>query len=348
MKLLFIYHAGEDRGSARDIHLYAEAARRVGHEVTLYGPTPPGSRLPYTLDTSADALVFVFEWTTRPPFADPLGWTRLLAHVPRARRIVIDCDGKYNDPIALEGDANHATQVESEAWITACNALSDTICQPTYHPQRANVRPFLFHGYNPTDEVTARGERKEYDLIYVGNNWFRWRPLSRLLRELAPVRHRLGRIAIVGHGWGQPAPWANPSLPEDAYHTDADWLRRLQVELLPPVAFTDVLGWMGQGMCSPVVYRPLFDHLQLVTCRTFETPAADTIPLFNQPDEFVREMYGPAGAELRLGDQPAEKVLDVIAHPTRYADAVCEVRRHLREFHSYDARLRELVEMLQC
>lgn len=217
MKLLFVYHAAEDRGSARDIHHYAQAARRVGHEVQLYGPMPVGSRLSHTLATSADALVFVVEWTTRPPLADPLGWARLLANVPRARRIVIDCDGKYNDPITVEGDANHATQVESQSWITACDALSDTICQPTYHPRRANVRPFLFHGYNPADEHAPRSVHKEFDLIYVGNNWFRWRPLSHLLRELAPVRHRLGRIAIVGRGWGEPAPWANPSLPEAAY-----------------------------------------------------------------------------------------------------------------------------------
>ena len=49
---------------------------------------------------------------------------------------------------------------------------------------------------------------------------------------------------------------------------------------------------MGRGVFSPVMLRPLFDHLRLVTCRTFETPAANTIPLFCQEPSFVAEVYG--------------------------------------------------------
>ena len=60
--------------------------------------------------------------------------------------------------------------------------------------------------------------------------------------------------------------------------------------------FDQVIDWMGRGIFSPVIYRPLFDHLRLVTCRTFETPAANTIPLFCQDQAYIREIYGEVAA----------------------------------------------------
>jgi hypothetical protein len=349
MRLLFVYHLVEDRGSAGDIDHYARAAADLGHEVALYGRGAAGSRLPYSLDlAAAEAVVFVFEWTTRLQRGDRLDLARLAARVPRRRRLVIDCDGKYNDVIAVTGDANHPDAAAARHWIETCDALADKVCQPTLHPLRPNVRPFLFHAYSPEDEVPLGTTPRDYGLIYVGNNWFRWRSLARLLHALEPVRHRLGRMALVGHGWGEPAPWAGPGVPEDACHTEPDWLRALGLELLPPVAFTEVLGWMSKGACSPVIYRPLFERLRLVTCRTFETPAADTVPLFDQDEEFVSEIHGPAAAELRLGaGRPEEKVLDVLRRPAHYAAVVRAVRQHLAARHSYRARLRELVELLQ-
>jgi len=35
---------------------------------------------------------------------------------------------------------------------------------------------------------------------------------------------------------------------------------------------------MSKGVFMPVIYRPLFDHLQMVTCRTFETPRREHHP----------------------------------------------------------------------
>jgi glycosyltransferase involved in cell wall biosynthesis len=185
-------------------------------------------------------------------------------------------------------------------------------------------------------------------MVYVGHSKFRWRPLARVLRAVEPIRPQVGRLALVGHGWGAPPPWAGPMGIEDIYYTDPAYLRELEVEIIPPVPFDRVIGWMSKGIINPVIYRPLFDHLRLVTCRTFETPAAGTIPLFALDAGYVRELYGEAALELVLPDRnPQEKILDMVSRPEHYAGIVAGIRRHLAERHSYEARLRQLIEIVE-
>jgi hypothetical protein len=71
---------------------------------------------------------------------------------PRERRIVIDCDGNYNDAISVGGDYNHQDASASRVWTDICESLADKIYQPTLHPLRSNVRPFFFHAYDPAWE----------------------------------------------------------------------------------------------------------------------------------------------------------------------------------------------------
>lgn len=348
MHLMFVHHVIEDRGSAQDIYNYARVARSLGHEVTLYGARNPRSAFNYSKDLKpADAVVFIVEWTTDVQDGDLLDMLRLVSRVPRSRRVVIDCDGKYNDPVNVTGDVNHADAESSRRWTAICDSLSDKIVQPTYHPRRANVGTYFFHAYNPAWEKPSNGARKPYDMVYVGNNWFRWRALRGILEAIEPIRERMGRIGLVGHGWDALAPWAGPALVEDAYHRDPEYLEKLRVEILPPVRFEDVMASMGRGVFSPVIYRPLFDELQLVTCRTFETPAANTIPLFAQEEEFVTEVYGQEAAELALPDrEPHQKILDVLDRPHHYEAIVGRIRRHLAAEHSYEKRLQELIEIV--
>ena len=349
MRLLFVHHVVEDRGSAQDMYHYALAARDLGHEVLLFGADPGDSAYDWSRRVNrADLVVFIFEWTTSLQHGDELDLARLIATVPRGQRVVLDCDGRYNEAISVDGDRNHPDADSSRRWIETCDALADTICQPTLHPRRPNVRPFLFHAYHPDWEVPLEPAGKEYGMCYVGNNWFRWKPVRRVLSALEPARDEVGRIALVGHGWNTPAPWANGSLTPDAYEFDADLLARLGVEVLPPVSFDEVVPQMGRGVFSPVVYRPLFDDLQLITCRTFETVAAGTIPLFAQPPSFVEEIYGAGGLELVLPPEGGgEKIRDVLRRPGHYAAAVHEIRRHLAREHSYHARLAELLTIVE-
>jgi hypothetical protein len=347
MRLMFVHHVLEDRGSARDVFQYAHVATALGHEVVLFGAPGRTTPFPYTTDVaSVDAAIFIFEFTTELQYGDLLAWARVLSRVPRARRVVIDCDGKYNEAIPVVGDINHASADRSREWLEICDSISDTILQPTYHPLRANVRPFFFHGYDSSWNVPLECDRKEFGMVYVGNNWFRWPSLRRVLDSVEPIRARVGPIAIVGNGWDRPAPWAKPVLPAEAYYSDVAHLRRLNIQVVPPVRFDNVIGWMSRGVFSPVIYRPLFDHLQLVTCRTFETPAANTIPLLCQEPQFVVDVFGPAGLELTVPPRcPEHKVLDLFERRAHYLDVVRELRDVLSRRYSYAARIKELVEI---
>jgi hypothetical protein len=349
VRLVFVNWTFENHGSAQDLHNYTQVARALGHEVVLYGPPRAAPPFAYSLDVGAgDAVVFVFEFTTYLQYGGRLDLVRLAGKVPRRRRVVIDCDGAYNDAISVEGDVNHADAAASRRWVEVCDSLSDKVCQPTLHPLRPNVRPFFFHAYDPAWERPLDPRGKDYGMFYVGNNWFRWRGMKRVLRAVEPIRARVGRIGLVGHGWDAPAPWAKPSLIRDAYDTDPAYLRKLGVEVFPPVRFDEVIGQMGRGVLGPVVYRPLFDHLRLVTCRTFETPAANTVPLFAQDPAFVAEVYGDEAAELALpAERPEEKILDLLRRPEHYAGVVRGIRRHCAAKYAYEAQLRALVEIVE-
>jgi len=92
----------------------------------------------------------------------------------------------------------------------------------------------------------------------------------------------------------------------------------------------------------------LFSHLRFVTCRTFETPAANTIPLFGLDPEYVREIYGEPAVELVLPKDLAaaqQKVADIVDRPEHYGQIVMGIRKHMAEKHSFKARLQEMVEI---
>lgn len=354
MKLMFVYWAMEDQGSGLVIQGYTEAALSLGHEVSVYGRWIPGKLNPaiplnYSLDIeSADAVVFVFEWTTQLKPGDQLDLARIVSKVPRNRRVILDGDGKYNDVIRVADDYNHTDPAASRQWIEACDSLSDKICQPTLHPLRPNVIPFLFYAYNPSWERALETGRKEFDMIYIGHSKFRWCPMMRVLKGVEPIRQQLGRIGLVGYGWNSPPHWANSMQLEQAYFADASTLKRLGVEPLSPVRFQYVIDWMSKARFNPILLRSLFGQLRIVTPRLFETVAANTIPLLVLDPLHVQEIYGEQGLELVLPEEiPQEKILDIVHHPERYRDVVMGIRRRMAERHSHAARLRRLIEIIE-
>jgi hypothetical protein len=135
---------------------------------------------------------------------------------------------------------------------------------------------------------------------------------------------------------------------EAAYFTDADYLRRLGVEFLPPVPFSEVVCSMSRALLSPVLTRPTFEKMRFVTPRYFETPAAGTIPLFAIDPEHVRDIYGEPALELVLPEtDPADKIEDMFEHPDRYVSIAEQTRRHLSAFHSHEVRFRQLVDIIE-
>src|SRR5262249_26155429 len=126
MRLMIVHHVLEDRGSPQDMYHYPEAAKALGHEVALYGPPQATSAFNYSLELdAADAVIFICEWTTALQYGNNLDLVRLVGSVPRNRRVVIDCDGKYNDAISVVGDYNHPDAATSRRWVTICDSLAD-------------------------------------------------------------------------------------------------------------------------------------------------------------------------------------------------------------------------------
>jgi glycosyltransferase involved in cell wall biosynthesis len=355
MKLMFVYWAMEDQGSGLVIQGYTEAARALGHEVSVCGRWIPGKANPviplnYSVNlASADAVVFIFEWTTRLQPGDQLDLARIVSKIPRPRRVILDGDGKYNDVITVADDYNHPDQASSKQWIETCESVSDKICQPTLYPRRPNVIPFLFYAYNPAWERPVETGPREFELLYVGHSKFRWSPMMRVLKGVEPIRPQLGRIGLVGYGWDSPPHWATSMQLEQAYFADAGKLKQLGIEALAPVRFPEVIDWMSKGRINPVLLRPVFEQLRIVTPRIFETVAANTLPLLVLDSTYVREIYGEQALDLVLPEEaPKEKILDLVHHPQRYREVLMEIRGHLAEHHSHTARLRRLIEIIEA
>jgi hypothetical protein len=353
VRVMFAYHLmalhSGTVGSTQDLYGYAQVAKQLGHEVVIYGPPDPDSPFTFSLDLDAvDALVFVFEWTTHLRDSDRLDFVRMVTKVPRRRRIVIDCDGAYNDPISADGDCNHPDPASSRTWIEVCDNLSEKICQPTLRPLRSNVIPFLFYGFNPERAEPYDARVKEYGMMYVGHSKLRWRQMERVLRAVEPVRDEVGRLAVVGHGWDAPPPWAATMRMEHAFYTDRAYMRRLGVEIFPPIRFEHVISWMSKALFNPVLMRPIFERLQLVTPRLFETVSASTIPLFNMAPEHVRQIYGEEAAALILPtDRPEQRILESVRRPERSTEVLKRVRAHLTEQHSHTRRFKELLAIVE-
>jgi glycosyltransferase involved in cell wall biosynthesis len=351
MKIVFVYYAYENQGSSLDLQGYARAAREMGHEAIVYGVPNPKIPLNYSIDLSgADAVVFVFEWTTDLLYGDRLDWLRLVSSVPRSRRVVIDCDGRYNELINVHGDFNHRTEAESVGYMDFCDAVADKIYQPSPTPLRPNVGTFLFHIYDPAWEAPLDFSGKDFSIVYVGHSKFRWHGMSQVLRAVAPVRSEVGRIGLFGYGWDKQPDWAQSMSLEGVYQVDYDTLRQLRVEAMAPVPTAEVIATMSRGAINPVVYRPLFEHLSFVTCRTFENVAAGTIPLFLLNAGYVRSLFGDEAADTLVlaGDRQEDKIADVLRHPDRYAGIVEGIRQEFRRHHSPEARLRQLIEIIDA
>jgi hypothetical protein len=136
---------------------------------------------------------------------------------------------------------------------------------------------------------------------------------------------------------------------EDTYQVDYEVLKELGVEALPPVPSAQVIATMSRGAINPMVYRPLFEHLGFVTCRTFENVAAGTVPLFLLNASYVRSVFGAAAENLVLsGDRQHEKIADVLQQPEHYAEIVRGIRDEFRRRHTPEARLRQLFEIVDA
>ena len=261
MKLVFVYWGYEKcRLHARFVQLRTRGACDGPRGDTLRSSVIRHPRWNIRRTLAAPTLSFSsLSGLQTSRSGDRLDWARLLTAVPRSRRVVIDADGGYNDPIEFKGDYNHRTEAASREWCNVCDSLTDKICQPTLRPCRANVRPFLLTSYDPTREAPLDFSAKSFGMIYVGHSKFRWHGMSRVLRAIEPVRDRVEPVAIVGEGWAAIPEWAETLNITEQYYVDREYLKQLDVQVLPPVPYAKVIATMGQAVFNPVVQRPLFE-----------------------------------------------------------------------------------------
>jgi len=361
MKFLFVSKLDRFARAVNTITKYVQVGKALGHEVAVFGEQSSDfPSVPYSLDVKRfDFAIFVVYETQ--DFPDLPYLAQLLDGMPKERRVLIDCTGRYNETIRIEHDFNHLEKMDNHQgweWVEGFQAVSDKILQPTLTPLRSDVRSFLFHAFDPQAVahplnsaseaakpwITENGS-KPYGMIYVGNNWQRWTQMRRLLEAIEPLRSDLGRICLVGWAWDYRPDWA-VELGLQGIDTDPDLLKRLGVEAGGGVAFNEFIGFVSQGRFCPIFHRPLFNHLGLVTNRTFETFCADTIPLLMLPDHLVNAIYGANARPLAPGTEEAARFTDMMQHPEVYWEAVLKTRDYLAEHHSYQKRFKELLAIL--
>src|SRR2546421_624459 len=192
MKVLFMMERRATAGSIQAVANYVRAASRLGHAFALFGqPDPAFPDVVCSTDLSSfDYVVIVVESGLQ--WLDGVRAPRVLGEIPRCRRVVLDADAMYGPRVCVDGyDRNHADEDERVRWMANVEALTDRVLQPKIADSSGGTEAFAFYGYDP-DSGHQRPQPKEFDILYVGHNWWRWRDVSTvLLPALESIRDRV-------------------------------------------------------------------------------------------------------------------------------------------------------------
>lgn len=206
-----------------------------------------------------------------------------------------------------------------------------------------------FYGYDPALQLAgAAAPAKQYDILHVGHNWWRWKQVSEnLLPAFEQIRGRVGEIGFIGLWWDEPPVEGPDAGPPEAFRSDPELFRRLRIHTRSAVMFDEVIQTMSTARINIFTQRPVLHHLRHLTLKYFEIFYADTIPLLMLDADHAAGIYGPAARELILSGDIAEKILDALRRPHHYRNVVEDVRRHLSTHHSYDRRLDEMIAAIR-
>jgi hypothetical protein len=362
LNLLFISALETSTRSVHTISKYVQAGGGLGHKICVFGRPVDGLRLiHYSTDIKEfDFAIFVVHIPEDFPGLPDLAY--LLDEIPKERRLVIDCWGRYNETIRVEHDFNHLEKLDGHQgweWVETLAGVSDTILQPKLTPKRDDVLPFLFHAFDPAEVsrphssaaeaaqhwTAATAKRKPYFASYVGNNWQRWGQVRAFLEQSEPFQKRLGPIHLTGWHWDKRPDWV-AALGLNAVDVDRELIKRLGVRTRGPIPHEKVKGYLGRARFCPVFQRPLFNRLGLLTNRAFEVFCADAIPILFLDGNLVEAVFGPAAKALVPGSDLNAFVEGVLVRPAYYWDAVLETRAHLEKHHTFEQRLRALSNIL--
>lgn len=341
-KIAFVGNYEYHCGSSNTLLGYVKAGKKINCDIRA-------SEFSYLDDTvrasipvadkswKPDLLIIVYE---SYPFLSEDQINQICSKVPRSRRLVVDPDGKYSFPITHRGDTNHPNQDSYRSWTNLYDSLSDIILQP-FIDKKSNgkVYPFLFFGIDSNLRLLDE-QVKDFDLLYVGNNWHRWHDIEQLIKIIAPIRSQLNRIAIIGRYWDDEVMGEF----KEATVSHPELLKENNIEIHKSAPYDQVEKTMSRGKLHPIFIRPILEKLEFVTPRMFETLLADTVPLIPSYFSYAPKIYGEEIKQLTLSpDKPADNILGILDDYTSSRKVAKKIRESLKERHSYETRLRELL-----
>lgn len=343
MKIAFVGNYEYHCGSSNTLLAYIKAGKKLNHDIR---PSEFGyidniirSSVPIADKTwQPDLLVIVYE---SYPFLSEEQIAQICSKVSRSQRIIIDQDGKYSPPVSYNNDTNHPTSGSYEFWINLYNSLSDIILQPLVGKMKSkNVQSFLFFGIDNNLPDFSQ-QPKDFDLLYVGNNWYRWHDIEWLIKILSPIRSRLEKIALIGRYW-------DGEIMEEfkeATISDPKLLEKNNIEVHESTPYGQVEKSMSGGKLNPIFIRPVLRKLEFVTPRMFETILADTVPLIPGYFKNASDLYGEDIKQFILSDDhPGEDILKILKNYEDNRRIVKNIRKDLKEKHSYELRLKQLLQ----
>jgi hypothetical protein len=350
VKILVVMKTRADAGNTHAIANYMHLAPQFGHEIAIYGnPIWYVTGLQFSTDIrDFDRVLYVFESDLYQ--IKTLQEVVMLGHFPRDKRAILDSDGMYNPLVKVNGDSNHQTEDMRKYWISCIDAIGSKVLQTTIaKPKNPHARALSFYGYNKQLELPReKAPAKEFDILHVGHNWWRWREFeSELLPAFERIRDQVGEIGLVGLWWDHPPVEGPAAGPEAAFQSDPERLRRLNIRVQTAVMYNDVIHTMSKSKINIMTQRPVLRELKHLTLKYFEIFCADTIPLMMLDADHAEAVYGPAGRELVLPGHAAEKILDALQRPHHYRGIVEDVRKHLRTHFSYEQKVEELIDAIR-
>jgi len=344
MRIAFVGNFQYSCGSSNALLGYTRAGIAMGHDVrvsefgylddTIRTTVPVASR-----NWEVDLLAIVYE---SYPFLSDHDIDQICKTIPRTRRILLDPDGKYLEPQFSGSDTNHPTPNSYKYWTNLYDSLSDVILQPFLGSSKnPKIHPFLYFGMD-NQVANFSNTNKDFDLLYVGNNWYRWHDISWLVNAISPIRSKLKRIALTGGYWsGKPMKGF-----EEATRSDLQLLKRNKIEIYPSAQYGQVESTMSRGKLHPVLVRPILNKISFITPRMFETFVANTIPLIPYYFTHAKTLYGDDVSELTISNKATDDILRILSEYEKYRKLSINIREMLKKDHSYRVRLNQLIEYI--
>jgi len=345
IKIAFVGNYQYNCGSSNTLLGYVRAGESFNYDIRVsdfgYIDKTIRSSIPVA-DKSwqPDLLVIVCE---SYPFLSKEQIDQICSFIPRSKRIVIDPDGKYSHPLSFTGDTNHPTSDSYDYWTSLYDSLSDVILQPFIGEAKTKkVQPFLYFGMDSkVSDFTEQS--KDFDLLYVGNNWYRWHDIKWLIETITPIRTLLKKVGLIGQYW------SGEVMEEfkEATYPDPNFLKRNQIEIHDSAPYGQVEMAMSRGLLNPIFIRPILNKLGFVTSRMFETLLADTIPLIPNYFSYASNLYGNGIKQLTLSlEHPTDDIMRILENYEENKKLVRNIRETLKAKHTYKVRLKQLLQYI--